>query len=235
MLVGSGICEVGIGRKVNQDAMICEPERGLFAAIDGVGGCSDGKLAAEILQHKILEHCVGKPEHDKLICAFAMAHRKMVARIDGHTIITLQACASVIWLDPQTGNGLMGHVGDTRIYTRRHNGLHQHTRDHTFTSELPDEEARGYKRLLTNAVGAPHFLHDGPQISSFALAPDMLALILTDGLHGFALRPRIEQVVMVDDDVEKAARNAYHVGLDGQREHRMHGDNITVVAVRNNP
>ena len=87
MLLASGISEIGIGRNVNQDSMICEPARGLFAAIDGVSGCSDGMLASEILRSTLLRYCEGEPDRDKLVAAFMTAHRKMLAKIDGHRYI----------------------------------------------------------------------------------------------------------------------------------------------------
>ncbi len=232
MLVAAGICDIGFGRQVNQDAMICEPEQGLFAVIDGVSGCSDGQLAATILHDEIHAHCHGTPDHDRLVVAFNFAHRRMCARRNRDGLHSLQTCGTVVWIDPESGLGFLGHVGDTRVFLRHANELARYTNDHTDIGHLTDEEARGYKPHLTRAVGADTFLSVGPQVEPFLLESEVLMLMATDGLHHYALPHRIEQVVLDDDPVDKAARSAYHIGLDGQREHRMRGDNITVIAVR---
>ncbi|MCR4312126.1 MAG: hypothetical protein NUV56_02465 [Candidatus Uhrbacteria bacterium] len=230
MLQAFGICEIGFGRVVNQDAMICEPERGLIVAIDGVSGCSDGKLAAEILRDTLLERCQGEPNADTLHAAFNLAHRRMMVRRTGN-IRTLQACGTTLWVSPNTGHGYTGHVGDSRLIQRLSTGIVNLTIDHSTTAHLSDEEAWNHQSLLTRAVGSLDFLFTQAEVRPIALKPKVLTLAITDGLHGYALPKRIEQVVFDNDPVDKAARSAYHIGLDGQHE-CTHGDNITVVAAR---
>jgi serine/threonine protein phosphatase PrpC len=52
-LEAAGVCHFGFGRTQNQDRIVYDVERGRFAVIDGVGGSSDGGIAASILAKNI--------------------------------------------------------------------------------------------------------------------------------------------------------------------------------------
>ena len=210
---------------------MCEPERGLFAAIDGVGGCTDGARAANALRESLLATCVGLPDAVALKQAFRDAHQAMraAANSEGGRFLT---CGTALWIDPHTAKGCLAHIGDTRLISRRKEGFVRHTVDHTTTADIPDEEARGYRSFVIRVLGSHVSDCSYPDVAPFALEASVLYLLTTDGLHHFILLPRLARVVAQDDDVDKAVRIAFQTAIDGQRERERRGDNVTIVAMK---
>ncbi|HYX25449.1 MAG TPA: serine/threonine-protein phosphatase, partial [Thermoanaerobaculia bacterium] len=55
--LAAALSDPGRERENNEDRVLCDPERGIYAVIDGVGGESGGEIAAqtalEILQARL--------------------------------------------------------------------------------------------------------------------------------------------------------------------------------------
>lgn len=155
--------DVGRVRTINEDACLNEPERGLWAVADGMGGHSVGDFASRMVVDKLAEipppSCLANfltDAHDRLQYANrrlrSEAATRKVQRI-GSTVAALLAwdrhCAC-LW------------AGDSRIYLHRHGTLKLLTRDHTQVEQLiargdiTPEEAIGHPahNIVTRAVGA---------------------------------------------------------------------------------
>lgn len=229
MLAAYAICNIGIGRPSNQDAYICDTAHGLFAVIDGVGMCSDGVLAAAILRESITRHCVGSPNATLLTRAFSLAHQEMRDQIGEH-YSSLETVGSVVWIDPASGQGLIGHAGDCRVLARDGDELTQRTVDHT---EL---RLMGTRSVMVpvRVVGRSGFEKLGPEITKFELKHGSIALVASDGAYKYAGETFLFAATEPDLDTDEAASIVCGAALTKQRQ-KGFGDNITVVAVRRAP
>ena len=155
--------DAGLVRPINEDACLDQPERGLWAVADGMGGHMVGdfasRMAVEALSNvqppRSLEEFVAATEarlqtvNQQLR---AEAATRNVARI-GSTVVVLLACeryCAYLW------------AGDSRIYLFRRGRLTLLSRDHSVLEELKSRGAvpsdSGIRRVahsrITRAVGA---------------------------------------------------------------------------------
>lgn len=226
MLAAHVICEIGVGRPTNQDAYVCNTSHGLFAVIDGVALCSDGGLAAAILRESIARHCVGNPNATLLRGAFLEAHKEMLAQLGAH-YTSLQTVGSVLWIDATSGQGLVAHVGDTRIFTASEAGIVQHTVDHTELRLMGTKSVS----VPVRVVGGGGFEDLGPEITKFELKHGSIAFLATDGAYKYAGPTYLAAVTEPDLATDEAASILFGAALAKQRE-KGFGDNITIIAVR---
>src|SRR6476619_477629 len=91
-----------------------------------------------------------------------------------------------------TGNkGVIGHVGDSRVYLIRGGQCHRLTEDHTLVAAQlkagtinKDQAATSqYRNVITRAVG----IQESVQVDTLIvdLVPGDLFILCTDGLHGY--------------------------------------------------
>ena len=159
--------DVGLVREVNEDACLDQPERGLWAVADGMGGHAVGDVASRLVVDALsalgsrgdLGEFVADAR-DRLLEANHQlrveAATRQVQRI-GCTVVVLMA-----------GDRRCGFLwaGDSRIYRCRRGRLQLLTRDHSQVEQmksmgqLSEEEALHHPalHLITRAVGATDWL-----------------------------------------------------------------------------
>lgn len=220
-------------RPHNEDAFVCDPERGRFAVIDGMGGRAAGAVAASLTRQALLDggddlrHSI--LEANQVVRADAAAHPERrgmgcvvtAAVIEGDTI-------------------LLAHVGDTRAYLASATGTEQLTRDHTATAAsqeaygLSDAQARAlpHQHAVTNDVGRLD-RQDTDWIETHAVpfARGDLLLLCSDGLHDLVpsseLFGRLARARADNLPATQLADQLLSLALE-----RGGRDNITLVAVR---
>jgi protein phosphatase len=220
-------------RKVNEDACLEQPERGLWAVADGMGGHSLGEFASRLAVRSLID--LQPPHSLEQYVADAqerlqMANRRLraeAARRDvpviGTTIAALLAsgrhCA-FLW------------AGDSRIYLYRSGRLRRLTRDHSQAEVArslrpPNSEETVHlppANLITRALGAADTLEiDRGTVE--VLDGDVF-LLCSDGLSNEVSELDIEDALLPGN-----CRQASQALLDLALE-RGGRDNITVVAVR---
>ena len=163
--------DIGLVRTENQDSFGKFPENNLdlhsakgqlFIVADGMGGHKGGKEASSIAVMVIGNEYFNHQNED------SEALKESIEKANGE--IYKQAGASnefggmgttcsVLLLKEE--NGIIGHVGDSRIYKIENNNIEQLTSDHTKVEEmlregiLTPEEAKNYpsKSVLARALG----------------------------------------------------------------------------------
>lgn len=113
--------------------------------------------------------------------------------------------------------------GDSRCYVfNAKNGLCQLTKDHSFVQELIDKgeitELEAYSHpdnnIITRGLGDVSCLST-PEIVSYALCPNDLILICTDGLCGYVTNKEIEHVLdAYSTDIKKCRDELLKLALD---------------------
>jgi serine/threonine protein phosphatase PrpC len=127
--------------------------------------------------------------------------------------------------------GVIGHVGDSRIYLCRAGKCHRLTEDHTLVAAqvkagtLTKKQAATsqFRNVITRAVG----IQESVQVDTLTLdlMPEDSFLLCSDGLHGYLEDDELEQIVSEHPGSELPKTL---VALANQRGGR---DNITVLVV----
>jgi len=222
--------DVGLVRSRNEDAWLAQPQRGLWAVADGMGGHAFGDLASGA----VVDALASLPPPTSLADFVAQARERLIQvngalRLEAHTrqvpvigstVVALLACGievACLW------------AGDSRVYLCRQGRLQQLTRDHSTQEALKEQgadlaAAAASPNMITRAIGAadaidfdvaPLTVRDG---DIFLLCSDGLSTPVEEGAIAASLAP---------GDCARAADELIALALaNGGR------DNITVVVVR---
>lgn len=225
---------MGRRRQNNEDALLVDISRGIFAVADGMGGHVGGEVAST-LATQAAEEALTRASDPRagLNKAFSSANRSIAEfavrnpRMRGMGT-TLTACV----LQPD-GVLHLGHIGDSRAYRFRAGALDQITTDHTWVQREVDAgrlSARAARthplsHVITQALGVDD--SDEPDIFDAVTVPGDLLLLCSDGLTGMLDDEELARLLLRDatlpelvDDLIRAANAAGGT------------DNITVVLVR---
>ena len=227
----TSITDTGRRRRHNEDAYVCEPP--LFAVADGMGGAQAGELASRLAAAALEERARDRRGTEALVDLVREANARVYQRaIEDPTAAGMGTTVTVALADPDRGTVAIGHVGDSRAYVVRGEGLEQLTADHSLVAELErsgrltPEEARVHpqRSVITRALGTEADVEvDTLTVES---TPGDLYLLCSDGLF----------TMLEDGDilavVESAERDPVRVAralIDAAN--RAGGeDNVTVVA-----
>lgn len=139
LLRGAARTHPGRVRTNNEDLPLLDPARGIFGVIDGVGGEAGGEVAAATAHDVILQRLsrpIGTPA-ERVREAIAIANNEIFRRAQDSRALRGMACVVTVAL---VADGWLtaGHVGDSRLYKIRPEGLRKLTRDHSPVGERED-------------------------------------------------------------------------------------------------
>ena len=222
----------GTVREENEDAFLCRPDRGLFAVIDGMGGESAGRTAAELARQALLD--AGEPARGLVV-----ANDRIVRTARSRRDLEGMGCvASAMRID--NGVARIAHVGDTRVYLAGAAACEQLTRDHTVAATEQERLGlshglavglEGRNQVTRDLGGAKKEGEDWFDRIEVPLEKDALILICSDGIPG----------VLGNEGVFDQLREARRAGLapedlaDGLIElalERGARDNVTALVVK---
>jgi serine/threonine protein phosphatase PrpC len=240
-----GLSDVGRKRILNEDSFRGDDDIGFFVVADGVGGQAKGEIASSYA----VEESHGYVRRGRnVIAAFEQNPTQQnlyaVRRLVESAIQS--ACYMVFGIAEQYPDrlgmsttfsallvleriGILGQVGDSRIYRLRGDKAQQLTEDHTLVNYklkhgliTPEEAERAPgKNVITRAVGHRDYV----QVDT--LECDVLRgdrfLLCSDGMHTYLLEDEIAQH-MEGDSLEETARNLIDLANS-----RGGMDNITVL------
>jgi PPM family protein phosphatase len=184
----------GVVRKNNEDRVYCDGDRGFFLVVDGVGGQAAGERAAGIAETRIrrrLERQTGTPE-ERIREAITVANNEILDVARSNPEYQGMACVLTVVL-VEEGNATVGHVGDSRLYKIRGDGIRKITHDHSPVGEREDSgelsEADAMKHPRRNEVyrdvGSQEHAPDDPgfiEVRRIPFEPDCALLLCSDGL-----------------------------------------------------
>jgi PPM family protein phosphatase len=242
-----GLTDVGRKRQHNEDSMLVEPALGLFVVADGMGGHAAGEVAsartAEVVKQQIASNPAGLKELEANASPEA---RNLAAGLMEQAV--QRACADVYRMavaDPSKrgmgttfvgllargGKGVIGHVGDSRVYLVRNGQCHRLTEDHTLVAAqlkagtITKEQAATsqYRNVITRAVG----IQESVQVDTLIvdMVPGDTYILCSDGLHGYLQDDEVAPLVAAVEPKELPKRL---IALANERGGK---DNITAVVV----
>lgn len=237
--------ETHIGRRANNEDHACsEPELGLYAIADGMGGYEGGEVASEIAIETIrkfirnnksdrdctwpyklnLDHTL---EENLMLTAARIAHDQIeVRRVGklaemGSTVVAMLVCGK---------KAVLVHVGDSRIYRLREGLLEQLTRDHSLYEELCDSgvdlgprENFPHGNVITRALG----LRGLPEASTTSMRTGDVYILCSDGLSDVVSDEEIQRAANEIRDPDTLGRHLVATAYEAGGR-----DNITVLVVR---
>lgn len=244
-IIYSGICDVGLKRRVNQDAILMlynrEKEIGLFVVADGMGGHTEGELASHTITEELKRwgDTVSPAYYGKSFNRMMEALRIKLAEISSdifHKFNQNQVCGStcVLLFIYQNNYGVL-NVGDSRIYKKK--GLRAQSimtddvwenqsrvRDHL--SEIQIAAHPNYGKLL-QAVGTKQRLN--VSMKTDYLKRGDTFLLCSDGLYKYSSTVDIEKSLkwMTETNIKKKSER-----LIAKVYENGAGDNVSVVLVK---
>jgi serine/threonine protein phosphatase PrpC len=245
-----GVSDAGRVRKTNEDKFVSDPELGLFAVADGMGGHKAGEVAAQ-LAIEAVTNFVGRSAHEsdvtwpygidetlsfdgnRLRTAIFLANRKVFRAAEGTDDYGGMG-TTVVGLLMNGAQASVGSVGDSRLYLLSDGKIRQITMDDSWAATIlaqdptltPEAIAQHPMRnVLTNVLGAREQV-DVHLIERTLTAGEVL-LLCTDGVHNVLGPEGLREILSNAPDVERAAQTLIDTALD-----RGSRDNVTALVVR---
>lgn len=245
----AGRTDRGLVRPKNEDNLLLDETRRVFAVCDGMGGHQAGEVASQMAVETVkcafenyFEDLLGDqqlsvgralpPQGDILLKAIRLANRAITRQATqdtskanmGTTIVATAFEADIV---------AIGHVGDSRAYRMTETKLEQMTRDHSWVTEIQEsqkltrEEADQLvgKNIITRALGVRENVEVDLRIAKVK-AGDIF-ILCSDGLCGFA----------DDEEIHAAAKRAagdikmITDNLVDLANSKGGMDNVTVIAI----
>jgi PPM family protein phosphatase len=217
--LAAALSDPGRERDNNEDRVVCDPERGIYAVVDGVGGESGGEVAAqtavEILQARLSRRTT---DASRLIReAIALANKQIWDRAQANPALAGMACVLTVAV-VDGDQATIGHVGDSRLYRLRRGEIHKITRDHSPVGaredqgEISEAEAMSHPRrneIFRDVGSAPHEPDEEGfiDVTRIAFEPDAALLLCSDGLSDLVTSQDILAAVETHaDDPQKAVK-----------------------------
>lgn len=242
-----GKSDVGRVRDHNEDFLLIDAELGLYVVCDGMGGHAAGEVASKMAATAVRD--------------FLRAHKATLDAFDGsedacqHAAALLReaiesASASVYKLASSDrgkhgmgttcvsmlirgGKGIMGHVGDSRLYLHRDGQVYQLSEDHTYLNEAVRQgvmtreqaEQSPHSNVITRAVGTQ------ASVTVDSLLIDVLPgdtyLLCSDGLTSYTTDAVELGQLLATDDAATVPGQLVQLANDRGGE-----DNVTTVVIR---
>jgi len=247
-LVGAASSDVGLTREKNEDSFFFDDSLGLYLVADGMGGHNAGEVASALVTQTISDYIsffFKKPFEDPERYNFFDSDRSPVS----NTVLqAIYLANQVVYTSAQNNKAqhnmgstlvlimaegddlLVAHVGDSRVFRHRAGELNRLTVDHRLSEDPQFKGVINYDstvissmgHTLTRAMGIkPEVM---PEIMQTPLQEEDIYLLCSDGLTDMVSEEMIEQVLALDEDLDKKAHHLIELALAGGGV-----DNVTVV------
>lgn len=230
MLNAAARTHAGRVRPQNEDALVCRPEAGLFAVIDGMGGEEAGEVAAAIAAAALAEVPGAPRQANELVLVQALdrARERILAEQQAEPRHgQMGAVATAVRFADDGRTVAIAHVGDTRVYRVGARGVERLTDDHL----APEPAAGSGKRPVTRDLGRRDLRSSDIDRRQVTVARGELLVLCSDGLYdpvgdeGLAEELRRVHAEGMEPDAAAARLVALALARGGP-------DNVTVVVVR---
>src|SRR5215213_636889 len=224
-------------RPLNEDALLNDRERLIFAVADGVGGAEAGEVASqtaiEVLDEAFRHQVDGTDVEDLMELAIQRANASIHQMAQEHAKFSMMA-TTIVALHLKGNVATFGHVGDSRLYRLTPDGnLHRETEDHSIVEEevragrMTPEQAANHpsKNVISRALGAEQGVE--VDMKTMEVEDGTEFLLCTDGITRHISDNELRQLMVVSNNLDdlcgELKRRCYERGAE---------DNLTVIAVR---
>lgn len=234
----NGLTDTGVVRKINEDKLgFLETDHCLAAVVcDGMGGYKGGEFASNLSVETIINHFKSlSSEFDiekEIIASFKKANDAIAKKASENQELSVMGTTSVLLLI-KGSEFTTAHLGDSRVYLVRNNGIRQLTKDHSKLQQLIDENEISYdeallytdKNIITRALGIN--VLSKPEIADKSkVQVNDIFLLCTDGLTNYV---RDEELLDLSTEFSPETACEQLVYLANMRGGE---DNITILIVK---
>lgn len=244
-----GQTDVGRKREHNEDFFLSDADYGLWIVCDGMGGHACGEVASSLAARTIQEEirrghgeAVSQPNPGQALAALMLrAIEAASQRVYRHAESDLRmrgmgtTCTTLLI---HGNTGVLGHVGDSRLYVLRGGVVYQISQDHTHQAEvvrlglMTADEAKASlpSNMITRAVGLQPAVRVDTMV--FEVLPGDTYLLCSDGLAQYVEDEAISVLTAAlgATDVDSIARH-----LVDYANTQGGSDNVTALVVRAEP
>ena len=224
-------------RPENEDSMLCDPARRIFAVADGVGGAQAGEVASqtaiEVLTQAFTHHDSGEDAEDLMEIAIQRANDSIYKLSREQPKFAMMA-TTIVALHVEGLRATVGHVGDSRLYRLTPDGqLRRETDDHSLVEEevragrMTPEQALNHpgRNVISRALGAEASVE--VDLRTFEAEPGTVFLLCSDGITRHIPDEELAAILRSTRDLEAACAELKRVCYERGAE-----DNLTAVLVR---
>lgn len=246
-----GLTDVGMKRRLNEDVFLIDETVGIYLVADGMGGHAAGEVASRMAAEEIDRVVAARapkvgetwPEHwdpqrsveaNLLTDAVKEAHLHVTEAVSKDPELKGMGTTVVAASHAENSDQLViCHVGDSRAYLLRDEGLDILTNDHSWVHEqisaglLTEESARSHplKNVVTQALGGSSVPR--AEVLELQLQDGDLVLLCSDGLNSMLSDEEIESVLAKGGSLEDLATQ-----LVVAANERGGNDNVTVLLLQ---
>jgi len=241
-----GLSDVGKERQNNEDTLFIGDDLGLYIVCDGLGGHANGKVASESAVRSVVSYIrdhlstIEPGDYSEKSCDSMISlvrHAVLFACKEVNSLAennpeNMGMCTTLTMLLVVGEKAVMGHVGDSRLYLKRRDRIHQISKDHTLVRRLlsegiltPEAAATSpQKHVLTRVIGQ----YDSVQVDTllFDLIPNDICLLCSDGLSGSLHETQELDDLLIMDEFDTLCEDL--VALANERDG---SDNISVLVI----
>ena len=236
--------ETGNVRQQNQDSWLVDPEHGVFAVADGVGGNEGGDVASKVLVQMVrseaetigeLARAGGSGEDGRHRERVLNTLHSQIEKANGEVFRIgrgrMSTTADVLAV---SGNAAyIAHVGDSRVYLIRDGQTTRLTDDHTFAEKLKaqrrahgsdsEEGLDRFRHMLTRSVG------NQPRVDVDTIFVDVQPgdqfILCSDGVSDALGEQRMRDILAAHDGPDRPQALTEAAAEEGST------DNVTAVVV----
>lgn len=237
----AGGTDIGCVRQRNEDAFFIDAANGIFIVADGLGGHGGGDKAAQmattLLPDIVRRRMAILPEplssNDPTIAPMLadslheLGHR--IREAGGSRLEYKDMGATIVLALLTAHHAHIAHMGDSRAYLLRDNGLRQLTDDHSIVGllvrngEITPREAENHpaKGRLSRFAGMEA---DVPAATrTIEMQPGDRLLLCTDGLWGMLTDSELKAILAEGNDPEVTCRSLLAAGNQAGGEDNLTG------------
>lgn len=224
-------------RPLNEDSVLEDNERCIFAVADGVGGSEAGEVASqtavEVLDEAFRHQLVDADIEDLMELAIQRANASINRMSREHAKLSMMA-TTIVALHLHGTVATIGHVGDSRLYRLAPSGtLVRETDDHSIVEEevragrMTAEQAAHHpsKNVISRALGAEETAE--VDLKTIEVDEGTCFLLCSDGITRHIPDNEIRAILARESNLEAACaelkRRCFERGAE---------DNLTAVIVR---
>ena len=237
-----GITDVGVVRKQNQDNYHIEllaEDMALGIVCDGMGGAKAGNVASQLAVETFLDTANAQPPEQwrnepEALLHFAAEQANGAVHFRASVDADCRGMGTTMVVALAIGNqAYILHIGDSRCYLVRPEGISRVTRDHSVVEDLvargqiTPEQARQHpqKNLITRALGAESQLR--ADLFRQSVEPGDALLLCSDGLSNVVSDQELLYEVLHGGPAEDCCRRLLDTALS-----RGAPDNVTAVLLQ---